>query len=689
MKRPLCVIGITFAITTWAALFFAPGAKQALLFSGALALTGVLFLLLSREKEKLRVITLLFLSGAVGAASVSLYLSRSVEPFLQWEGEEITVEGVITQVRRGSGKGVRYTIEASYPGTNLPDSAFVLWEYGEEGAWEEGQGIRFTAVFRQPSYEGTADYYRKSGIPGEAYLREPAEEIPLTGKFAVIGGMARLRGTLRDNLYRLLPQRSAGLVAAMTLGLTEDISPQLYTALNVSGTSHLVSVSGLHLSIFTGLILSLLRRMGLSRRKSAVGGILAALAFTLLVGASPSILRSFAMTGIMLLGAMLGRKSDSLSSLGLAALVIAALRPHWMLSMGTWLSFGATAGIILLAKPITEWLEKRFLRKEGKRYDKLVRALAGILGTTMGAYVFTLPILVVGTGYISLLAPLGNILVAPFVSVVVGGGLLCAALPSWLPVKALAVVVDVSARMIAEISQVLAKLPFAIFSLDESYLLFCLLAAVAVVLAGLRLSQGGGKRVAVCCLAGIVLLFGSGSLVHRAASGGRVELVLLEDCGTVILLRNGRAVLLGSPDRYEADDLAAYLRFRNIREIDLLAASGGMPSATAVERMGEIGAIRSAVGPDDALLLEEMAELLPGVPVYASGYASVRVLERVELVFEKDGEILVRIGGRQVMAYSRDYDSPEEYVIMGKDSEAFPAWEPVGGAVYGETRYYF
>jgi len=200
----------------------------------------------------------------------------------------------------------------------------------------------------------------------------------------------------------ILPEPYSGLLGSMVLGSGASPPPEsVKENFTRTGTVHLLVASGLHLSILTGFLISLFRLLGLPGRWGAAAALLFAFGYVLITGAHPSIIRAFFMVSMAVMADILGRENDPLSSLSLAALLLLAVDPNNLFRVGFQLSFAATAGLLYLA-PI---LEKNL-------------SLGTPLSISLAPYLMTMPIILFNFSRLSIVAPLVNILIAPWIGIV-------------------------------------------------------------------------------------------------------------------------------------------------------------------------------------------------------------------------------------------------------------------------------
>lgn len=216
--------------------------------------------------------------------------------------------------------------------------------------------------------------------------------------------LAELRRQVSRSFGRLLPRREAGLLRAMVLGDGSALNETDRAAFQELGVSHVLVVSGMHMTVLAAFLQLFLRRFSLRR---AVANLLVALAlglFVALSGFQPSACRGAAMYGVLLLAGSTGRRADGLNSLGLATLAVCLFNPFAGGDLGFALSVTATLGIVCLLRP----LERAFGRRPHRRWWNPV---ASSLAATAAALLGTFPVQLAVFGGFPLLLPLANLLV--------------------------------------------------------------------------------------------------------------------------------------------------------------------------------------------------------------------------------------------------------------------------------------
>ena len=158
--------------------------------------------------------------------------------------------------------------------------------------------------------------------------------------------LGNLRRHLAARLEAAVGTDGLGLPSALLLGDRTALSPTLRRDFSRAGVSHLLAVSGLHLTLLFGMLALLLRFLRLPRRVRAVLLTLAAAGYLALLGFPPSATRAAVMLGFVYLSWLCAASADPLTSLGLAGALILGISPCAVADAGFWMSFSATLGLL-------------------------------------------------------------------------------------------------------------------------------------------------------------------------------------------------------------------------------------------------------------------------------------------------------------------------------------------------------
>ncbi|MCX6047646.1 MAG: ComEC/Rec2 family competence protein [Chloroflexi bacterium] len=245
----------------------------------------------------------------------------------------------------------------------------------------------------------------------------------------------RARGEAFIN--RSLPEPYAGLANGILLGIGAGIDEQLNDKFNLTGTSHVLVISGANVALIAAVLMGISQR-ALGRSRALWPTLIGIVSFALLVGGDPSVLRAAWMGGLYVIATTINRRSTALVSLAVACWMMTLVNPLTLWDVGFQLSSGATASLILFTPGLTAWFSKL---GAGLPSEVVVGSVeltgTGIASTTkqllwgliedgllvtMAANVLTLPLVVYYFARLSLVALLTNFLILPVQPLIMLGG---------------------------------------------------------------------------------------------------------------------------------------------------------------------------------------------------------------------------------------------------------------------------
>ncbi|HEX6346645.1 DNA internalization-related competence protein ComEC/Rec2 [Umezawaea sp.] len=400
-----------------------------------------------------------------------------------------------------------------------------------------------------------------------------------------------LRSGLREASTTLDPE-PAGLLPALVVGDTSELSPRVVEEFRTAGLAHVLAVSGANLAILCGAVLLLLRAFRVGPRGCAVGAALALVGFVILAGPEPSVLRAAVMGAVALLALVLGRERSALPALATSVIVLVLYDPELGADPGFALSVVATAALVLLAP---RWAAS--LRERG-----VPIGLAEVLAVPVAASLATAPLVVGISGRISLVAVVANMVVAPVVAPATVLGVL-AAVVAPLHGGAARLLVELAgpeARWLITVGRRASEVPHASVRWPGGWWGGVLLAVVLLVVHGLFKARRTRALLAAALLGGVLVLVPTSVVTPGWPPVGWSAVACDVGQGDAVVLATaepGRAVLVDTgPD---PGPVTSCLRRLGVRRIPLLVLShlhadhiGGL---TAVLADRSVGAV--AVGP--------------------------------------------------------------------------------------------
>lgn len=551
--------------------------------------TGALVLLGWRKKSALaerRLLALpLLVAGAafLGFAWAGIFAQLRLADELPaaLEGRDIELSGVVASLPQALERGVRFEFDVEQAVAGVPSHISLAWYRGRDDADDEaspqvpvraGERWRFTVRLKRP--HGNLNPYGfdyeawlfERGIRATGYVR-PQSAARIEAQVWRPGyAVEMLREAIRDRFRAVLPEAPyAGILIALAVGDQHAIDPGLWQSFSRTGITHLMSISGLHVTMLAGLAYALVNwlwrrsaRLPLrlpAQHAAAVGGFLAAFGYCLLAGFAVPAQRTLYMLGVVVVARLSARELAGSRVLPLALLLVLLLDPWAVLAAGFWLSFGAVALLFHIGSGrlgpvhwLTEWGRAQW-------------------AVTLGM----LPALLALFQQFSLVSPLANALAIPLVSFVITPLALLGTLPLLDPLLSLA---HFFTAWLMRFIDWLAGLPLAMWQQAAPPAW-----AVLLALAGglwLLLPRGFPSRW-LGVLAFLPLLT---VLPPRPATGNAAITVLDVGQGLAIHVQTaGHDLLFDAGPAFSADAdsgnriIAPYLRAMGVRGLDVMVIS--------------------------------------------------------------------------------------------------------------------
>lgn len=385
----------------------------------------------------------------------------------------------------------------------------------------------------------------------------------------------QLRRYICGCVRKLLPDEEGGLIMGLLLGNKSGLQDETANNFRAAGVSHLLAVSGLHLSAFCFFILWLLKRLRLPRRICSLAAMFGVVFFMALTGFSPSVQRAGIMMLVYLAGGLFRREPDGINSLGFSVLLLTMLNPFAAMDCGLMLSFFATLGILLFQGAPMRFIETTSKKIKNRFVRKAFRALTESITFSFAACLFTMPVQFLVFGEISLVALLSNLLVVfPATAAMLCGGLAVVfSSVGWLSFMRypFGFAAGLAAKYVLWCVEKLAELPFATAAVNRPYLHLWL--GGTLILFGLALLLfRRASRLRFTALLSVVCLL-VGMLSFQVMNLGVTNVAVLDvGNGTcVALVNHGRAILIGCGGEKTSLSLNnRYLKDLGIRKLDLL-----------------------------------------------------------------------------------------------------------------------
>lgn len=420
-----------------------------------LGVSGVALLAATRAAwlQKMK-IPLLATGGALcGFAWAALFAQHYLAQELprQWEGRDLTVVGTIDSLPSYFERGVRFNfkVEKVLPVDGvlpaIPDRLALSWYAAYEdtapqpaGDVHPGERWQLTVRLRRPHGNANPhgfDYEQwllEQNVRATGYVRPAMQATQDNVRlarfvFSFNNVVERSRVWLRDRVQRALAGKPyAGVIVALVVGDQRALSQEDWTVFNRTGVGHLISISGLHITmiaaLFAGLVLALWRRSFFTaaqlplrlpaQKAAAIAGALAAVVYVLLAGSGVPAQRTLCMLTVVALALWFGRITSVSYVLCLALGAVVVLDPWAVMGPGFWLSFGAVAVILY----VSVGRARRIGHADKPGWRTMLEA--GAL-TQYAVTIGLVPLTILLFGQTSLVSPIANAIAIPLISFLV------------------------------------------------------------------------------------------------------------------------------------------------------------------------------------------------------------------------------------------------------------------------------
>lgn len=523
-----------------------PGAAALLLFRHAPAVARTAVMVLA-----------LVAVGSGGAGARVALLDSGPLMALAQQGGEADMSGLVATDPRPTVSGSWLVLRVTSLDGRPSGRRALLRLNGGADAPDLGARVAFTGTAQPLADDDFDRYLRRLHVGVAVNPVSPLEQVedPPAG----VAATTAVRERVRTMAARHLPADHAALLSGLVAGDTTGLSEATEDTMLAAGLTHLVAVSGSNVALVLAGTIGLSVAAGLGAKGQRRVAVVALVWFVVLVRGEPSVLRAAGMALLVLASAALGRGKDARHTLGIAALLLLLVDPFLAGQLGFALSVLATAGVLVVGPAAAT-------RIPGPR------ALATLLGATVGAQVGVAPVLIATAGALPLGAVPANLIAVPAAAAASAIGVTAALLAQVMPSlgAVLAAAAWPALSVVLTAGRVFADTPaltLAHLAGPSGVVL------AAAVLAGRRAPRMALASVGVVVVVTVVGPLGGGSdvttLTLTAFDVGQGDALLVEVPG----LSGGqpaRMLVDGGPDQRLAMKL---LRDRGINRLDVVAIS--------------------------------------------------------------------------------------------------------------------
>lgn len=452
IKRP----ALTILIGTIIGIIYGLYLKTGIAFT--IILLGLLLFLIQKNKKKLiyflykrKKIILIFFISMIISILYTISVNNKYEKIYKEIPKEIKTTATIVSEAKQTEYYYSYEIKIS----NKKFIMYVKKDYPQKLKY--GMKIILEGEYIEPTedrnYKGFnyKEYLKTKKIYGSI----KAEKISII-KENDVNFILRISNSTRNKVIeiakKILPQETEGLLIGILIGERRYIPENTTENFSKSSLSHILAISGSHISYIIIGITYILTKSKTSKKGMYIITIFSLIFFIFITNFSPSVIRACIMGIILLFAKIVYRKPDILTSISVSLLIILIDNPFAIKDIGLQLSYLGTLGIVYLNKPISNFLEKYMNKK-----------VSEILAITISAQIMVLPVTIINFNNISTVFIISNIIATPLTGgiILLGYANILIGAISLEIAKVIAIVTHSLVQLLIWTAEITAKIPYS------------------------------------------------------------------------------------------------------------------------------------------------------------------------------------------------------------------------------------
>ncbi len=620
-KAVICASGfffgafVSFYLTPFETLVF----MLAVLF--CLALSAVL------PKSKRSACMLVALCAVLASAYSFSAKVFKIAPLEELSGETVTVSGVVSEYTLADRSAVVIKGEANgIPCKILTYINGFGGDYGDKISFEG----RVLAFEDSPLFNAK-EHYLPDGIYAKAAVTDNLV-ITDSGK-SFVSELRSYSLEVSNKIRSFVGGNSGDVLSAMICGNTSAISGSVKLSLNRAGIRHIISVSGLHVSVIAFAVIWGLRKLRLPKILVAVAAETVVVSFVVFSGCRISCIRAAIMISVYILSTVVNRRADALNTLSIAALLIMLSNPFAAADVSFILSVSGAFGVSVAAPYVTGLLGTK-------------RALIKSFVICTCACVCTIPFVILHFNEVSLIAPFVNMALVPICSLALCLGMLFCA--CGCP-QSLSFIIEIAGKLVDIVIFICEKLSSCKLSyLPTGYADVYAVAALLVITCCAALIIKQSRKLIVLSTVTVVCVFvcvTSFSMANQNVT--KLEIFSSNSDCCVLLRKNDECIIIDiNSGGTLANECENYIEKNGIVSVDAVIIADKAESAYSAY-VNSLGVKPEVIYlPDESYIFNGNVDCL-GMPAFVSAYGyDVRV---------KDDLITVSKNGESVAVSINDY----------------------------------
>lgn len=460
MKRPILIAALGYIIgIVWGLSF-----KVVLIFCSIIA---ICMLIVEKNKNILRIIKLVINKKVTILLLIFIIAGFIHIKFLKYDYEKIYISlenvnivGTIVSSKKEKQYINEYKIETEKINNIKLKKKFILLTKNKE--IEYGNKIKLEGTYIKPSksrnYRGFdySNYLKTENIYGTIEQNGKIELIKEKNINYLFINLYKVKNKIIKNINNKFPEETRGVVLGILLGDKSSIEEDVRQNFADSSLSHILAVSGTHISYVVICISVLFKKLKLNKNIRKVLTSLVLFMYLYLVDFSVSATRAVIMSNIVILQMLFYRKQDTITTIAFSSIIILINNPYDILNIGFLLSYGGTIGIILFVNKISIESKEDF-------FQRFKSYLKDICIVTISAQTIIMPIIIYYFNTISFTFIISNIIASLIIGPIIMIGLVIIAI-SFFKIQIISLIIrfyNILIVILVKTADIISKIPIS------------------------------------------------------------------------------------------------------------------------------------------------------------------------------------------------------------------------------------
>lgn len=578
MKRPLALIGFSYFMTL-VALNYVPDYNIIIVACGLFTALIISFLIKKFRNSKNNFFCIMLVSCLAATFSYALNSVTIADTIKNLDDTDVKISGTVCDIPYKKNNNYNYIININEINERKVKPFKIILR--SHSALNSDICDIFTGHVCISSIENDISqeykmHCKSRNIYAQAFFYEYMDNSNVTPSSKSLQYYILFaRKEFSSNFRKIFPNELSSVINAIFLGEKNFLPYEIRINFDKIGIYHLLTISGIHISILVQTLLWIFKKFKLKDTLSYIFSATTVFSLEVFTGFSPSTTKSGTVMVIYLLGMAIARKSDALNSLGIAVLIMSLINPNYACSTGLLLSVFSTLGIIFLYNPIKNKL--KFSVKSPFLY-KSINYITSSISLSLSVIIFTIPLTVLYYGKIAMISVISNILVYPLAAIILFGATFVNFLfsinsPMFL-IEFSAYICGKSAKIIIKISEILSKVPYALLDADYGIFRLCLL-CIMILFSIALCSKQSKKNLKIASLISLNLIFISifSYQIHERNSTYFSMIPCGDGLGLIIYKNGNTAAFLQIKEKTNIENILNYFSKCNISYLDYLYIS--------------------------------------------------------------------------------------------------------------------